>query len=65
MYVVDGAGEVRSGDDRIPVATGDFIYVPTGVTHAMLPADGTEMLLVCFFAHPDLEDNTVEMGELV
>ena len=64
MYVVDGTGEVRSGDDRVSVATGDFIYVPTDVTHAMLPADGTEMLLVCFFAHPDLEDNTVEMGEI-
>lgn len=63
MYVIAGRGTVVAGDRRIAAGAGDTIYVPTDVVHGLIP-DGEDMLLACFFAHPDLDANTVEMGEI-
>lgn len=63
MYVVEGRGTVVAGDRRIPAGPGATIYVPTDVPHGIVP-DGQDMVLACFFAHPDLDANTIEMGEI-
>ncbi len=39
---------------------GDTVLVPAGVAHATIPDAGETMELVCFFPHPNLQDNLLE-----
>ncbi len=62
-YVVSGSGTAWENDVATPVAPGDTIFVPRGAPHVTVARDGDELVLLCFFAHGDLADNTVELDE--
>lgn len=63
VYVAEGRGWVWRDGEREPVSAGDCFLVPAGVPHATVPE--TPMTLVCFFPHPDLDDNLEELDRTV
>ena len=60
VYVAEGSGTAWEDDVPTRVGAGDLIVVPPGVPHATV-ADGGDLLLVCFFPHPDLAANLEEL----
>jgi quercetin dioxygenase-like cupin family protein len=60
VYVAAGSGEVWIDGTTHPVTAGDVVRIPVGVAHATIPAEGSQMRLVCFFPHPDLASNLEE-----
>lgn len=65
VYVIAGSGTFWVDGERIPVEQGDAFLIPAGVKHATLPDDEVDMELICFFPHPDLSENLVELPEPV
>ena len=61
MYVVAGTGTTWEDDTPSPVRPGDVVLVPQGVPHATVADGPDELLLVCFFPHPDLAANIEEL----
>jgi quercetin dioxygenase-like cupin family protein len=61
VYVAAGEGRVWEGDDPSPVVAGDLVVVPPGVPHATICTGRSELVLVCFFPHPDLSRNLEEL----
>lgn len=61
FYVVSGRGQLWVAGQRRDLGPGDVALVPAGAPHATLPAEGEQMRLVCFFPHPDLRANLVEL----
>lgn len=57
VVVARGSGEVWIDGVRSPLSAGDVVHIPAGAAHATIPASGVEMELVCFFPHPDLNQN--------
>jgi quercetin dioxygenase-like cupin family protein len=60
IYVLEGQGVHRQGDDERPVRAGDLVLVDTGVAHCTTAVPGEPLRLLCFFPHPDLAQNTEE-----
>lgn len=60
-YVVSGSGTAWEGETSTPVQPGDLIVVPQGVAHATVTQGEEELVLLCFFPHPDLASNIVEL----
>jgi quercetin dioxygenase-like cupin family protein len=61
IYVVEGTGTAWEGDVPTRVAAGDLVVVPPRVPHATVASDAGELVLVCFFPHPDLAANIQEL----
>jgi quercetin dioxygenase-like cupin family protein len=61
-YVAEGTGTAWEGDVATRVSAGDLLVVPPGVPHATVAADTSELVLVCFFPHPDLAANIEELS---
>lgn len=61
MYVAEGSGTTWERDVASPVGPGDVVVVAAGAPHATVSAGPGELVLVCFFPHPDLASNTVEL----
>ena len=61
FFVSQGEGTVWVEGARRRVHTGDTVLIPAGVAHATLPDPGEEMQLLCFFPHPDLGANILEL----
>jgi mannose-6-phosphate isomerase-like protein (cupin superfamily) len=40
VYVLEGSGSMRLGDQRFEVKAGDFVFIPQGVIHAVRPRKG-------------------------
>lgn len=62
VYVAQGTGRVWEGDRASQVSAGDLVLVPTGAPHATVATGDTELVLVCFFPHPDLSANIEELA---
>ncbi len=62
VYVAEGHGTLWADGERIPLVAGDTVLVPAGTPHATLPDPEADMLLVCFFPHPDLAANIEELA---
>ncbi len=60
-YVAQGTGTAWEGDVAIRVGPGDLLVVPPGVPHATIASGTSELVLVCFFPHPDLAANIEEL----
>lgn len=60
-YVVSGSGTAWEDDVPTTVGPGDLIVVPRAVAHATVTAGDEELVLLCFFPHPDLAANIVEL----
>jgi quercetin dioxygenase-like cupin family protein len=61
VYVVEGAGAAWEGDMATAVGPGDLVVVPAGVPHATVATGTSDLVLVCFFPHPDLAGNIEEL----
>lgn len=61
VFVVAGQGTLWMDGVRTRIDTGDTSLIPAGVPHATLPDPGGDMVLVCFFPHPDLRVNIEEL----
>lgn len=60
-YVAEGAGTAWEGDVATDVTVGDLLVVPAGVPHATVATGSSDLVLVCFFPHPDLVANIEEL----
>jgi quercetin dioxygenase-like cupin family protein len=61
IYVALGAGRTWEGEEVSAVAAGDIVLVAQGAPHATVSDGPGEIVLVCFFPHPDLRANTEEL----
>ncbi len=62
VYVVGGTGRVWEDDESTDVAAGDVVVIPAGTPHATVCTSGSDLVLVCFFPHPDLSRNLEELS---
>jgi quercetin dioxygenase-like cupin family protein len=62
VYVAAGQGRVWEGDHANHLVAGDLVVVPPGVAHATVCTGRSELVLVCFFPHPDLSQNLEELA---
>ena len=62
VYVAQGQGRVWEGDSGHEVVTGDLVLIPPGVAHATVCTGASDLVLVCFFPHPDLSRNLEELA---
>ncbi|MGY1809431.1 cupin domain-containing protein [Blastococcus sp. SYSU D00669] len=61
VYVVSGTGTAWEDDVPSAVGAGDLVVVPPGVPHATVASGTSDLVLVCFFPHPDLRANLQEL----
>ena len=61
VYVAAGRGTLWVEGERTKIQAGDTFLVPAGSIHATLPDSDSEMELICFFPHPKLSENIVEL----
>lgn len=65
LHVTKGRGVLWEGGVERRFEEGDTALVPTGVPHATVPDRGTDMELICFFPHPDLDNNIEELEDMI
>ena len=61
-YVAEGAGTAWEGDEPTALGPGDLLVIPRGAPHATVATGPADLVLVCFFAHPDLAANLRELA---
>lgn len=61
VFVAKGRGTLWVEGERFPIEAGDTFLVPAGARHATLPYADSEIELICFFPHPDLSQNIIEL----
>ena len=61
VYVAAGTGTAWEDDVPTQVGAGDVVVVPAGVPHATVASGTSDLVLVCFFPHPDLAANIEEL----
>ncbi len=52
-YVVSGRGELRLDSEAVPYKTGDALFIPAGVWHAVANTSEENVVMVFGFPHPD------------
>ncbi len=45
-FVVEGTGEMCLGTERLPLSTGQAVYIPSGVFHQMTNTGSTPLLMI-------------------
>jgi quercetin dioxygenase-like cupin family protein len=65
LHVCRGRGLLWEGGVERRFEQGDTALVAAGVPHATVPDPGTDMELICFFPHPDLDANIEELEEMI
>lgn len=46
VYIIEGSGEFKIGNERIIASSGDFFIMPTNITHAVYATEKFKMLLM-------------------
>ncbi|MGH2774923.1 MAG: cupin domain-containing protein [Actinomycetota bacterium] len=65
LHVCRGRGLLWEGGVERRFEQGDTALVPVGVPHATVPDPGTDMELICFFPHSDLDSNIEELEDMI
>lgn len=52
-YVVEGTGELRLDGEAVPFTTGDALFIPSGVWHAVANTGSEDVVMVFGFPHPE------------
>jgi mannose-6-phosphate isomerase-like protein (cupin superfamily) len=65
IHVTRGRGVLWEAGVERRFVEGDTALVPVGIPHATVPDPGTDMALICFFPHPDLDDNIEELQDMI
>jgi quercetin dioxygenase-like cupin family protein len=61
IHVLAGRGEHWQEGERVAVAPGDLLLVPTGRAHATVAAAGGTLRLLCFFPFANVAAGTEEL----
>jgi quercetin dioxygenase-like cupin family protein len=51
-FVLSGSGELRLDGDAVPFASGEGLFVPAGVWHAVANTGDEDVVMVFGFPHP-------------
>lgn len=60
IYVLSGQGRMHAESGEIAIKPGDLLLVPAGEKHMTLNTGSETLVLLCFFAVPDVSAGTVE-----
>ena len=58
IYIIDGEGEITSGNESVRIYPGLAMFIPAGVIHNIENKSGREMKLACCF-NPPLDLDTI------
>jgi mannose-6-phosphate isomerase-like protein (cupin superfamily) len=58
-FFTAGSGELRSGDERAPVAAGDCVTIAPGTVHELHNTGEEPLVLLCCCAPPYTHEDTV------
>jgi quercetin dioxygenase-like cupin family protein len=61
VYVAEGTGTAWEDELATHVGPGDLVVIPRGVPHATVASGTSDLVMVCFFPHPDLAANIEEL----
>jgi len=62
IYVLSGEGRTCAESGEIPIKPGDIILIPAGEKHMTRNTGNVPLVLLCFFAVPDVTAGTVEFA---
>jgi quercetin dioxygenase-like cupin family protein len=65
IHVIRGRGVLWEAGVERRFVEGDTALVPVGIPHATVPDPGSDMELICFFPHPNLDDNIEELEDMI
>ena len=60
IYVLSGTGTTHAESGEIPIKPGDLVLIPAGEKHMTQNTGGVPLVLLCFFAEPDVTKGTTE-----
>ena len=60
IYVLSGQGMTVAESGEIPIAPGDIVLIPAGEKHMTRNTGSEPLVLLCFFAEPDVTKGTTE-----
>ncbi|MCC6777383.1 MAG: cupin domain-containing protein [Hyphomicrobiales bacterium] len=60
IYVLSGQGRMHAESGEIAIKPGDLLLVPAGEKHMTLNTGRETLVLLCFFAVPDVSAGTAE-----
>ena len=60
IYVLRGAGLTVAESGEIPIKTGDIVLIPPNEKHMTRNTGSEPLVLLCFFAAPDVSAGTTE-----
>ena len=62
IYVLAGEGRTCAESGEIPIKPGDIILIPSGEKHMTRNPGSVPLVLLCFFAVPDVTAGTMEFA---
>ncbi len=60
IYVLKGSGVTHSESGEIPIKPGDIVLIPPNEKHMTRNTGSEPLVLLCFFAEPDVSARTTE-----
>mgnify|MGYP001823234216 CR=1 FL=1 len=66
FYIMEGAGEIRLGDQLIGLKQGNLLYVPDGVQHQILTQEDDSLSYILFtvFNDPAKQDSNAQIDQI-
>jgi len=52
-FIVSGSGKITAGNELIPFAKGDSLFIPPGVPHGVRNDGAEDVVMVFFFSSPE------------
>jgi mannose-6-phosphate isomerase-like protein (cupin superfamily) len=59
VILLRGKGEMTVGDRKLPMQSGDIVFIPKGVPHRFINTDATPSIGLALFAPPFQQGDTV------
>ena len=61
IYVLSGEGTTHAESGEIPIKPGDIVLIPPNEKHMTRNTGNEPLVLLCFFAEPDVTKGTTEL----
>ena len=61
IYVLRGTGTTVAESGEIPIKPGDIVLIPPNEKHMTRNTGAEPLVLLCFFAEPDVSAGTTEL----
>src|SRR5262245_11572644 len=62
IYVLSGTGATVAESGEIPIKPGDIVLIPPNEKHMTRNTGSKALVLLCFFAEPDVTSRTTEFA---